>query len=324
MRNIAVFIGNRADAGPLGPVVKAIEAHPGLRVSTLDLDGNDPALWFSVFRPDCVVLLGDRHELLIAAHAALLAQIPIAHIHGGETTRGSFDDKVRRAVSQLADIHFVAAQDFALNLYDMGIDSNAIHVVGPPGLDDLETDEVSEFGSGFFLVCLHPDTTADVPYNMEMAGALCEALDRFPDRKVVAIDCNRDPGGEAIWQAIITHGGRKSGQAPFILQSSMNRRLYLTALKHAAVCIGNSSSFVIEAPALGAPTVLVGDRQRGRPLAGTIRCAIETADAIEAAVRDSLSKWIDADTGRPAPLALPYGRGGASQKIAEILAIWHS
>lgn len=306
MRNIAVFIGNRADAGPLGPVVKAIEAR-GLTVHIVDQESVCGLGWYVTPSPDCLLLLGDRHELLDACHWAIYRQIPIAHIHGGETTLGSFDDRVRNAVSQLATLHFTAAECFSDKLRSMKVPGE-IFTVGPPGLDDLETDEASEFGTGHFLVCLHPDTTRDREYNWRMAKETALALGRFAPRKIVLIEPNNDPGAKGVRAAFDEF-------LPMVQAFTLPRRRYLTALKNASVCIGNSSSFVIEAPALGTPTVLVGDRQKGRPLAWSVFPCKPDADAIEDAI---LQTTIQYRSDLPGPM--PYGCGGASQKIAEILA----
>lgn len=305
MRNIAVFTCNRADEGPMGPVRAALQA----RTDVCVYDASEPptnADWFLV--------LGDRHELLPACHAALLHQVPIAHIHGGETTLGSFDDKVRNAVTQLASIHFTAAEPFTQKLVSMGVLRESIFTVGPPGLDDLQTDDLSEFGTGFLLVCLHPDTTRDADYNVDMATALCGALLRFRDKRIVIIRGNDDPAGKEIDIVMRELGSVHPGVAHI---RTLDRRRYLTALKHAAVCIGNSSSFVIEAPALGTPTVLVGDRQKGRPLAMSITQAAVDAVDIAGQIEVCLAARLRPDLDHT-----PYGRGGASQKIAEILATW--
>jgi UDP-N-acetylglucosamine 2-epimerase (non-hydrolysing) len=319
MRNIAVFTCNRADEGPMGPVLKALGDRGDLNlwhINWQDSSAEHPWIIWPEWKPEVLLLLGDRHELLAASHQALLHQVPIAHIHGGETTLGSFDDRVRNAVSQLATLHFTAAQQFSDKLRAMKVPGE-IFTVGPPGLDDLETDDVSEFGSGFFLVCLHPDTTQGADYNAAMTRAVCEAIDRFPERDVLVVQPNGDPHGQLIWTSQLSWWQQSKRKPPMFACNGLDRRRYLTALKHAAVCIGNSSSFVIEAPALGTPTVLVGDRQRGRPLAETIWPASPNVSDITRGIDWALKGL------RPEALACrPYGRGGASQKIADILANW--
>lgn len=331
MRNIAVFIGNRADAGPLGPVIKALNARPELNVNVVDfiagsLEGM--AAWAEsgsrdMGRGDIALLLGDRYELLTACQAALLAGTHIAHIHGGETTLGSFDDRVRNAVSQLATIHFTAAEVFSEKLRSMKVPGE-IFTVGPPGLDDLETDDDGEYwllrqgrekdnllaSRGHFLVCLHPDTTQPASYNYEMATQVALALGRFPGRRVIAITPNDDPGSASIRNGLAQYHDPQFVNLP--------RRRYLTALKHAAVCIGNSSSFVIEAPALRTPSVIVGERQDGRPMAKSVSRVLPDADCIEGAIKAALLNGHHFEFVGSDPL--PYGRGGASAKIAEILA----
>ena len=263
---------------------------------------------------DIALCLGDRHELLLFCHSALYAQIPIAHIHGGETTLGSFDDRVRNAVSQLADLHFTAAEPFSQKLRSMSVPGRVL-TAGPPGLDELEVSDRSEFGEGYFLVCLHPDTTRDEQYNEAMSSALKVALHRFPDKRAVIVGPNNDPGGREIAANLRECAESRAPRYDYF--DSLDRRRYLTALKHASVCIGNSSSFVIEAPALGIPTVLVGDRQRGRPLARSVSEIEPSADRIAFEIGAILNSPRYAD-GQ----ALPYGSGGASKKIAETLATW--
>jgi UDP-hydrolysing UDP-N-acetyl-D-glucosamine 2-epimerase len=315
MRNIAVCIGNRADEGPLTPVLNALNERGDIRfeiIQPFSLQLNH----LRKERYDLLLVLGDRHELLLACHSAIYAQIPIAHIHGGETTLGSFDDKVRNAVSQLADLHFTAAECFSDKLRAMKVPGE-IFTVGPPGLDDLETDDVSEFGEGFFLVCLHPDTTRDEAYNAALADAVVTALQRFPERRIVMIGGNDDPGGKAITNKLISfcRYSERSGCAD--LWRGVERKRYLTALKHCSVAIGNSSSFVIEAPALGTPVVLVGDRQKGRPLATSIYNAEPDAGSISAMIETAMACRAHDRDRRP-----PYGVGGASKRIAEKLATW--
>lgn len=317
MRNIAICIGNRADGGPLGPVISEINKRDDLTyeiVNPLSLQLNH----LRKDRFDWLLVLGDRHELLLACHSAVYAQIPIAHIHGGETTLGSFDDRVRNAVSQLATLHFTAAEKFSDKLRFMRVPGEII-TAGCPGLDDLETDEQSEFGEGHFLVCLHPDTTQDREYNSNMYKAMVVALIRS-GREVVMISPNSDDGG---WLAKLTEAVPFGHTSTWQYLRELPRRRYLTALKHASVCIGNSSSFVIEAPALGTPTVLVGRRQAGRPMAPSITTVSADADMIEAAIHLTIGA-AKLRTLQNKHVELPYGAGGASKKIAEVLATWSS
>lgn len=311
MRNIAICIGNRADGGPLGPVISEINKRDDLTyeiVNPLSLQLNH----LRKDRFDWLLVLGDRHELLLACHSAIYAQIPIAHIHGGETTLGSFDDRVRNSVSQLATLHFTAAEPFSQRLRSMSVPGEVV-TVGPPGLDDLEVSDRSEFGEGYFLVCLHPETAGGD--NVALVEATCRALDKFPDCRVVILEGNSDPGYKPICNRLLAW--KLANHARAFYYDSFDRPRYLTALKHASVCIGNSSSFVIEAPALGTPTVNVGHRQEGRPMAPSIITAHVSADGIANGIENRL---------RYGPFLgeRPYGSGGASKKIAEVLATWSS
>ncbi len=297
----------------MGPVVKAMEARGDLTVHRVDLETTVEAF---PQHPDWLLLLGDRHELLLPAHWAIRSRVPIAHIHGGETTLGAFDDKIRNAVSQLADLHFTAAQPFTNKLILMGIKPETIHTVGAPGLDDLETDPACEFDEGFFLVTLHPETAGKID-NVGMGKALTDALDRFPERRIIITASNNDPGGERINRTLHDWVVASRYKRSFI--GTLGRRRYLTAMKHAAVVIGNSSSGIIEAPAMGTPTVNIGRRQEGRPMATSIFSTDATADSIAFGIECSLrSNGIRANDDIPPP----YGYGGASHKIAEKLASW--
>lgn len=281
---------------------------------------------FDRLRPDLVVVLGDRYEILAAAQAALLLGIPLAHLHGGEVTQGAIDDSIRHAVTKMASLHCVAADACRDRVIQLGEDPARVFVTGAPGVEQALTlprpglDELNQalglpLADPLLLVTYHPVTRR--PGDEERAArALTGALDRFPAARVVITGVNADAGHAAItrvmedWVAVNPH--RAS------LHASLGQRRYFGVMARAAAVIGNSSSGLIEAPALGVPTVDLGDRQQGRPRAASVIACEETAEAIAAALTRALEPAFRTAAAVAQP---PYGRGtGTAAAIAGILA----
>jgi len=315
MRRILVVVSGRADASPMTPVITALAVRgfsvPISEPVTGEYAPTNPAVrmagqlrWVTQdieeHLPDIVLLLGDRYETLAAAAAATLARVPIAHIHGGEASFGSFDNQIRDAVTKLAHIHLVAAEPFRERLMAIGEDPVHIYTVGAPGLDNFPNLPKRTLGK-YFLVTYHPPTLA------ETGGikALLKALDFFPDYRVIWTGSNADPGGQEIENAVIAWG--KADRWTFLALDA-----YLKLARNAAAIIGNSSAGIIEAPALEVPTVNVGPRQDGRLKGPSVMDCREHHAEIGAAIHRAL-----AFVG---PFDNPYGGPGASAKIADVLA----
>jgi UDP-hydrolysing UDP-N-acetyl-D-glucosamine 2-epimerase len=273
--------------------------------------------------PDLLVVLGDRFEILAAAVAATLLNIPIAHIHGGEVTAGAFDDAIRHAVTKMACLHFVAAEPYRRRVIQMGEDPQFVFNVGAPGLD-LASEAPSpdratllrELGidgpERFLLVTLHP-ATARPGEDAANISALLGALAQIDDRSFVFTGVNADPGYGPIDLAIREFVDARPGRAR--LFASLGSDRYWAALRLADAVVGNSSSGIAEAPAVGTPTINIGDRQKGRLRATSIIDCPPDQTAVLNALRLVLSGGFHID-----PAAVPpYGRGGASARIAEIL-----
>lgn len=279
---------------------------------------------FDDLKPDIVVVLGDRYEILAAAEAAMIARIPIAHIHGGEVTEGTMDDAMRHAITKLASLHFVAAEPYGRRVVQLGEDPDRVFNVGAPGIDnivklnlmplpELERDLGLDLADGFFLITFHPATLGDGDPGAE-AGEMLTALDEFPGHRVIVTGVNADPGHNRIAGLVSDYAAQNPERVS--LHASLGQMRYLSALKHAAAVIGNSSSGIIEAPALGVPTVNIGDRQKGRLRAPSVIDCGGKADAIATAVGRALDPEFRNGLGN---MALPYGEGGASQKIKDRL-----
>ncbi|MDX2221456.1 MAG: UDP-N-acetylglucosamine 2-epimerase, partial [Rhodospirillaceae bacterium] len=261
--------------------------------------------------------------------AALLMGIPIAHLHGGELTEGAVDDAIRHAITKMAALHFAAAEPYARRIVQMGEEPARVHVVGAPGLDnlvdvaglsraglaaELKLDLDHDGGGRLFVVTYHPVTQA-VDHGRAGAAAMTQALATHPDATVLITGVNSDAGHGAIHAALSAFAAAEPRRRR--LTASLGRRLYLGALKHADAVIGNSSSGLVEAPALNTPTVNIGDRQKGRLRAASVIDCAEDAGSISAAIAQALDPTFRAGAAHVAP---PYGRGGAATRIAAILA----
>jgi len=274
---------------------------------------------FHRLRPDMILLLGDRYEILCAALAATLARIPIAHIAGGDVTTGAMDDAFRHAITVMAHIHFVTTPDAARRVRQLGESADRIHVVGSPGLDfALAVPPMTH--EGFFaaaglmprrrniLVTFHPTTRTK--NSIEQVHELTAALDDLGEEiGILVTGSNADPEGLTIGQ-IMQEFALSHRNARFV--ASLGSSLYVNALRHMDAMVGNSSSGLYEAPSFGLPAVNIGSRQDGRVKASSvIDCAPERA-AIGHALATALAR------GRQ-NIQNPYGDGRASEQIVAVL-----
>ena len=273
--------------------------------------------------PDVLVVLGDRYEVLAAAVAATLLNIPIAHIHGGEITAGAFDDAIRHAITKMACLHFVAAEPYRQRVIQMGENPDFVFNAGAPGLDLADTAPAlsrTELFTGlgvsgperFLLVTLHP-TTARPDTDATNVAALLGALAEVKDRSIIFTGVNADPGYRAIDDAIKAFVAARPDRAFHF--TSLGSERYWTALRLADAVVGNSSSGILEAPAVGVPSIKIGDRHPGRLRAASII----DCPADQAAILASLTRIFEGRFQPDSGVEPPYGRGGASEKIVGTL-----
>jgi UDP-hydrolysing UDP-N-acetyl-D-glucosamine 2-epimerase len=252
---------------------------------------------FKALNPDIVVLLGDRFEIFAAAQAALVAHIPIAHISGGEITENALDDAIRHSISKMSYFHFVSAEAYRKRLIQLGEDPSRVVNCGDPGLENirrlkmLSRKELSkklkvDLSAPFFLVTYHPET----PTAASPAGSVHElfsALDLFPRYRVIITKANADEGGRLINTLVDRYAELHQGRVfTFLSLGPLN---YLSAMRHCEAVIGNSSSGIVEAPALLKATVNVGSRQAGRLMAKSILSCGNHREEIAKAIRHALS-----------------------------------
>ena len=277
---------------------------------------------FDALKPDIVVVLGDRYEILAAAQAAMIARIPIAHIHGGEITEGAMDDAMRHAITKMAHLHFVAAEPYAACVIQLGEMPERVFTLGTPGLDNVDKldfldreglDRALGFkpGEAFFLVTYHPVTAGvDAGGSDLEAEEMLSALDEYPDHRVVLTGVNADPGRDRIADLLSDYAAKNKNRVS--LHVSLGQLKYLSAMKFVDAVIGNSSSGIVEAPALGVPTVNIGTRQKGRLRASSIIDCAGNRNDIAAAIDRALEPEFRVGLKTMTP---PYGVGGASEKI---------
>lgn len=272
-------------------------------------------------QPDLLVILGDRYEALAVAQAAMLMRIPVAHLHGGEITEGAYDDAIRHAITKLGYLHFTANETYRQRVIQLGEQPERVFNVGAVGLDHitktqlLSRDELQaslgfKLGRPFFVVTYHPVTLFAEPA-VESFQALLRALDDYPEHRVILTYPNADDGGRQLIPLLEHYAAARPERVLAI--PSLGYRRYLSAVKHCAVVIGNSSSGIIEVPSLMVPTVNIGRRQQGRMAAvSVINCAPDYF-SISSAIKQALS---------PTPVEAfsnPYGMGNASARIATVL-----
>ncbi|MDO8438147.1 MAG: UDP-N-acetylglucosamine 2-epimerase [Nitrosomonadaceae bacterium] len=275
-------------------------------------------------KPDILVVLGDRFEILAAAQAAMVARIPIAHIHGGETTEGAFDESIRHAITKMAQWHFVAAESYRKRVIQLGETSDRVFNFGAPGLDHLQRLEwidrpslekslAIKLDPPVFLVTYHPATLSQQKPIAAM-NELLAALEEFSQATIIFTYPNADTGGRALIdrldQWIVANKRRAKA---FV---SLGQQRYLSLMCETDVIIGNSSSGLTEAPALKKATVNIGDRQKGRLKASCIIDASEEKESIIAAINKALSGGFRAEL--PFTKSL-YGSGDVSRRIKDTL-----
>lgn len=271
-------------------------------------------------RPDILVLLGDRFEIYAAAQAALIARIPIAHIAGGDTTEGAFDEAIRHSITKMSHLHFVTNEVSAQRVRQMGEAVEHVYNVGNPGLDqirhlkllgrdDLEQELGFELKPRNLLVTFHPVTLEMQSAHVQFQELLI-ALARFgTDTGIIFTKPNADTGGKALIQMIDEFVARHHNMKAY---TSLGQLRYLSVLSHVDAIVGNSSSGLYEAPSFKKPTVNIGDRQKGRLQAASVINCPPLADEIVRAI----SAAFELDCSG---VANPYGAGNSSPQIISIL-----
>lgn len=278
---------------------------------------------FERLMPDIIVVLGDRFEILAVAQTALVMNIPIAHISGGEITEGAIDDSIRHAITKLSSLHFPANDEYKRRIIQLGEQPNRIFVVGDPGVENIrKLDYTSQFElenyfgfnlSKLFLITFHP-TTLEPSMAKSQLTELFLALDEFKDYNVIFTKSNADSDGRIINEMIDEYTAKNNTRVRSYF--SLGQKRYLSTLKIAKVVIGNSSSGIVEAPVLSVPTVNIGNRQKGRLKAESIIDCDIMKDKIVAAISQAISSDFINNLEN---MTLKYDGYETSSEIVEIL-----
>lgn len=257
-------------------------------------------------KPDALLLLGDRYEMMAVASAAAVMGIPIIHLHGGEISEGAIDDSLRHAITKLSTLHLTATDEYRRRVIQLGehpdrvVNTGALGVwnlMNQPRISRAELCDSLGLDASvpFAVVTFHP-ATLDRVAPAERCRAMVEALDRFPQLNIIATYPNNDAGNEEIIEVLKQWAARSAGRVALVKTLGMHR--YLSAISMAAVVVGNSSSAIIEVPAAGTPAVNIGIRQRGRLHSPLVIDCGDSADLIEEAVKKALNPTFVEDARR--------------------------
>ncbi|MDE2027160.1 MAG: UDP-N-acetylglucosamine 2-epimerase (hydrolyzing) [Candidatus Omnitrophica bacterium] len=278
----------------------------------------------SQWKPDLVVILGDRFETLAMAQSAMLARVAIAHIHGGEATYGAMDEAIRHAITKISHLHFTSTDEYRRRIIQLGEDPRRVFNVGALGIDNIHqlklmSREEAQRQMGFcfkernLLVTFHP-VTLHPGQSRKQFQTLLNELDCLKNTQLIFTKSNADMEGVEINGLIDKYV--RSHQDKAVAFASMGQVVYLSALKWIDAVVGNSSSGIIEAPSFKIGTINIGDRQDGRVRASSVIDCPATSAGIKRALRCLYSRGFQ----KKLPLVKnPYGREGAAQKIVAIL-----
>jgi GDP/UDP-N,N'-diacetylbacillosamine 2-epimerase (hydrolysing) len=278
----------------------------------------------SELKPDLLLVLGDRYEIFAAAAAAMIACIPIAHLHGGEATEGLIDEPIRHSITKMSHLHFVAAEEYRQRVIQLGEAPERVFLVGGLGIDNilklnlLDRPELETFlgfrlGRRNLLVTYHPVTLDQGTASLQMAELLA-ALETLHDTHIIFTFPNADTEGRVLFEMIDRYVSRHQQTSKVF--TSLGQLGYLSCIRHVDGVMGNSSSGLTEVPSFKKGTINIGDRQRGRLKAeSVIDC-----DANRLAIQAALDKLFS-DTFKTtlASVVNPYGSGGASEAIVSTL-----
>lgn len=281
---------------------------------------------FQRLKPDMIVVLGDRYEIFAAVSVASVARIPIAHLHGGETTEGAFDEGFRHSITKMSYLHFTSTEKYRKRVIQLGENPERVYNVGSIGVesiltlnllskDELEKSIKFEFKDKVALVTFHPVTLEDDTAKIQFKNLL-NALNTIKDLRIIFTKANSDTAGRIINKMIDEYASsNKKNTIAFI---SMGQLRYLSAMKYANIVIGNSSSGIIEAPSFKIPTVNIGDRQKGRVQSKTTINCNTTEEEIKKAIDKALSREFNQIIKQEVN---PYERTNVSDKIVNIIKI---
>ena len=275
-------------------------------------------------KPDIVLLLGDRFETFCMATTAQVCRVPLAHIHGGETTEGAIDEAFRHSITKMSHLHFASCEKYRQRIIQLGEAPDRVFDVGSLCVENIrrtslmERSELAEsigfsLDKPFFLVTFHP-VTLEKNTTEGQFKSLLDALDVFQQYNLIFTKANADTDGRVINRMIDDYAEKYPRHC--LAVTSLGMRRYLSAIKHCSAVIGNSSSGIVEAPSFKVPTVNVGDRQKGRiQAASIINCSPEAR-----AIQQSIDRVLTPAFQKSLPgISNPYDKPNTCSTIVELL-----
>lgn len=280
--------------------------------------------YFEESKPDLVIVLGDRYEIFAATTAAAISKIPIAHIHGGETTEGATDEFLRHSITKMSYLHFTSAKEYRNRVIQLGEEPERVFEVGALGVENIKTMNLMDIkeledsigfklDKPYGLVTFHPVTMEDGKAK-EQFEELLKALDNFKNMKFIITKANSDSDGRIINKLIDEYS--INNKEKVISFTSMGKLRYLSAMKYCSLVIGNSSSGIIEAPSFNVPTINIGDRQKGRIQAKSVINCEPNFNDIKKAIVLALNTNFNDEIRK---CESPYGSGQTSNEILKII-----
>ena len=278
---------------------------------------------FDELQPNLIVVLGDRFEIFSAVSSAMIAKIPVAHLHGGEVTEGAFDESIRHSITKMSHLHFAATNKYRNRIIQLGEQPNRVFNVGGLGVDsinklkllsksDFENAIDFKLGKKNILVTFHPVPLENFTSKVQFQELL-NSIDELKNTRIIFTKANSDTDSRVINSMIETYTSVNDNSIAF---TSMGQLNYLSALQFVDAVVGNSSSGLLEAPSFNIATIDIGDRQKGRIKADSVISCLPTQEGIGSAFDKAYSEGFQNIVNNTKN---PYGNGGASKAVVDII-----
>ena len=279
---------------------------------------------FEELRPDIIVVLGDRYEIFSAVAAGMIARIPIAHIHGGESSEGAIDEAIRHSITKMSHLHFTASEEYKNRVIQLGEDPERVFNVGGMGIeninrlellskDELEKSLNFKLNKKNILITFHP-TTLENKTSKTQFKELLDAVDDLDDTNIILTKSNSDSGGKIINKMIDDYVVQNNHKT--VGFASLGQLRYLSAMQYIDAIVGNSSSGLIEAPSFKIGTINIGDRQKGRIKADSVIDCLPDKESIRNAFNILYSKKFQSGLET---IQNPYDQGNSSKNVIKVL-----
>ena len=282
---------------------------------------------YAELKPDLILVLGDRYEILAAATAAMIERIPIAHIHGGEITEGAYDDAIRHSITKMSHLHFPSTEDYRRRIIQLGEQPERVFYVGSLGVEnikklplmtkeEIETELEFKIDDKTILVTYHP-VTLGIRTVKDDIDDFIAALQERKDLRVIFTMPNSDTGGQFIVDAINEFVLRNADRSKAF--KSLGALRYLSVMKQVAAVVGNSSSGLLEVPSFGIPTLNIGDRQKGRTAAESVYNCAPDKDSVLEGLNKVLSR---AFRELAFVVCNPYEKANTAEEIFKVISTY--